>query len=81
MKLTAQQVDALVRLRANADFAIFQDIVREHQRQLLARLTQATDTATIFRSQGGLTATGEMLTAYAEAPDTMDKLKGKKEHA
>ena len=77
MRLTQRQLEALVRLRGNSDFTVFQEIVREHQSHLVEQLTQAVEPHQLYRAQGGIKALEQMLNEYAEAPDTMKKLTGR----
>lgn len=77
MKLTQRQLEAMVRLRGNSDFAVYQEVVREHQSHLVEQLTQAVEPHQLYRAQGGIKALDRMLEEYAEAPDTMKKLTGR----
>lgn len=77
MKLTQRQLEAMVRLRTNPDFTVYQEVVREHQSHLLSHLTQATEPPMVYRAQGGIQALEKVLEAYDEAPDTIRKLSGR----
>lgn len=77
MRLTPQQLEALVRLRGNADFAINQTIVKDYQDDLTAKLKQAVEPHQLYRAQGGIAALQGLLDMFAEAPETIKKLTGK----
>lgn len=82
MKLTVQQVEALARLRSSGDFKIFEEVVREYERELTERCLQAVDLVWVQRCQGGVDTARTLLKFVADAPETLQKLSSKaKEHA
>jgi hypothetical protein len=77
LNLTAKQLEAVVRLRGNADFTVFMEVVREHERGHNERLVGATETPHVFRAQGAVGALRMLAETVDTAPETIRKLAGK----
>jgi len=67
----------MVRLRGNPDFAAFLEVVQEYERDLTERMVGATETPTVYRSQGGITACRQLREMYVLAPTTVERIKVK----
>jgi hypothetical protein len=77
LKLTVQQAEALARLRTSGDFKIFEEVVREYERELVERLLLASDPVWVHRCQGGVETTRALAQFVADAPATLQKLSRK----
>jgi len=77
LKPTPQQVEALVRLRASPDYKLFEEAVREYERELLERLVRTHDHVHIHQSQGGIEACRNLRELVDSAPETLRKMTGK----
>lgn len=77
LKPTSQQLEALSRLRGNADFERHQEVSREYERELTERLVKATDIVTIHQTQGAINALRALREVYESAPASLTKMSGK----
>lgn len=76
MKLTAKTAQALTNLRGNHDFQIFWEGVTEYQAEQLQACVNSEGNY-LYRAQGAVRALRDLQEAYAEAPKTLDKYRGK----
>ena len=77
LKLTPQQVEALVRLRATPDYKLLEEAVREYERELTERVVKLHDHVQIHQSQGGIEACRTIRELVDSAPETLRKMTGK----
>lgn len=77
LKPTPQQVEALVRLRATPEYKLFEEAVREYERELTERLVKVHDPVHVYQSQGGIEACRTIRELVDSAPETLRKMTGK----
>lgn len=77
LKLTPQQIEALVRLRGTADFKLYEEAVREYEAELTERMVMARDSVVLHQTQGGITACRVLRELVDSAPETLRKMTGR----
>lgn len=77
LKLTPQQIEALVRLRGSPDFKLFEEAVREYETELTERVVKSRDRVTVHQAQGGIETCRTLRTLVDSAPETLRKMIGK----
>jgi hypothetical protein len=74
VKLSAQQLEAVLRLRGNSDFKTFEGALREYEQDLTERLIHSNDQGTVQQTQGAIRACRQIRSAIDEAPATFAKV-------
>lgn len=77
LKLTPQQIEALVRLRASPDFKHYEEAVREYEGELLERVVKSRDRVVIHQAQGGIEAIRALKALADSAPEALRKTNGR----
>lgn len=77
LKLTPQQIEALVRLKASPDFKLYEEAVREYERELVERVVKSRDRVLIHQAQGGIDTCRALKELVDSAPETLRKMTGK----
>jgi len=77
LKLTPQQIEALVRLRTSPDYKLFEEAVREYEGELTERVVKSRERVTIHQAQGGIDACRALRALVDSAPETLRKMTGK----
>ena len=77
LKLTPQQIEALVRLRASPDFKHYEEAVREYEGELIERVVKSRDLVTVHQAQGGVEACRALRELVDSAPETLRKMTGR----
>jgi hypothetical protein len=72
-----KHLEAVVRLQANTDFKLFQEIIREYEREMTERTLAARDIVMVHQSQGGVEACRALEKIVATAPEVVRKLTGR----
>lgn len=73
MNLERKHYEAMVRLRGNADFGLFKDVLREYMAEAIEQLKNG-DGNLIYKAQGAARVLERVLDLDAKAPETLDKL-------
>lgn len=77
LKLTPQQIEALVRLRGTPDFKLYEEAVREYEAELTERVVMSRDRVMIHQTQGGIAACRALRELVDSAPETLRKMTGR----
>lgn len=76
VKLTSKAAQALTNLRGSPDFGDFLKWVEEYRQKESGNCEEA-EGVILHRAQGSTKALRRLIEAYAEAPETLEKLKSK----
>lgn len=74
MKLDEKLSQALVNLRANSDYQVFLEALREYERVTVDKMV-AHDGTLMSRAQGSVQTLRDILKANTEAPSTLERFK------